>query len=254
MTKPDQCYIIKEMSNKEENLLGVLIDSGIASRRRLATAIMKGLVTVNGEVVSDLRHPVNSGQDTIFVDGKPVGRKQKKFVYIMLNKPEGVLSTVRDERRRKTASHFIPHKYRHLRLYPAGRLDMDTTGLLLMTNDGDLTYRLTHPSFENEKEYLVKVRGELKTEELKRLERGIKLDDGLTAPARIRKLKDSPLFNYSVTIHEGRKRQVRRMFAALGYHVPTLKRVRIGQLTLGDLKEGETRELTGKEVSLLSRD
>lgn len=243
------------MNSKNENLLGVLIDSGIASRRRLATAIMKGLVTVNGEVVSDLRYPVDSGQDTIFVDGKPVGRKQKKYVYIMLNKPEGVLSAIRDVRGRKTASDFIPHKYRHLRLYPAGRLDMDTTGLLLMTNDGELTYRLTHPSFENEKEYLVEVRGELKPEELKRLEGGIELDDGLTVPARVRKLKNSPPFNYSITIHEGRKRQVRRMFAALGYyHVPTLKRVRIGKLTLGDLKEGEVRELTKREVDLLSPD
>ena len=219
------------MDGNNENLLGVLIASGIAPRRRLATAILKGLVTVNGQVVSDLRHPVNSDSDTIFVDGK----------------------AVTDGRDRKTATDFVPKKYRNLRLYPAGRLDMDTTGLLLLTNDGELTYRLTHPSFENEKEYLVELKGELKPGELARLSRGIQLDDGRTAPAKIKKLKNSPPFNYSIVIHEGKKRQVRRMFAALGhYHIPTLKRVRIGRLTLGDLKEGQIRELTAEEVQILS--
>ena len=240
------------MDGNNENLLGVLIASGIAPRRRLATAIIKGLVTVNGQVVSDLRHPVNSDSDTIFVDGKPMGRKQKKYLYLMLNKPEGVLSAVTDGRDRKTATDFVPKKYRNLRLYPVGRLDMDTTGLLLLTNDGELTYRLTHPSFENEKEYLVELKGELKPEELARLSRGIQLDDGRTAPAKIKKLKNSPPFNYSIVIHEGKKRQVRRMFAALGhYHIPTLKRVRIDRLTLGDLKEGQIRELTAEEVQIL---
>ncbi|MFC1991666.1 pseudouridine synthase [Chloroflexota bacterium] len=237
------------MESKKENLLGILIEAGINSRRKLAAAIMEGRVTVNGEVITNLRSPVNSQQDTITIDGKAVKLKPEQHVYIILNKPEGVLSTVRDERRRKTVSDFIPDKYRHLRLYPVGRLDIDTTGLLLLTNDGELTYRLTHPGFENEKEYLVQVKGFLKTEELQKLEKGVRLEDGMTAPAKAKEVKDSPPFNYSLTIHEGRKRQVRRMFEAFGYKVITLKRVRIGKLTLGNLEEGEVREVTDLTIN-----
>jgi len=237
------------MKKETENLLGVLIEAGIGSRRSLAAAIMQGRVTVNGAVATDLRRPVDTERDSIAIDGKPVELAEKKLVYLVLNKPEGVLSTVRDERGRKTVTAFIPQKYRHLRLYPAGRLDKDTTGLLLLTNDGELTHRLTHPSFENEKEYFVKINGALKPEELKKLERGIELEDGLTAPAAVREVKNSPPFNYSITIHEGRKRQVRRMFLDLGYRPLALKRTRIGKLTIGDLKEGEVRELTDKELT-----
>ena len=242
------------MNNKKENLLGVLIEAGISSRRKLAAAIMQGQATVNGEVVTNLRCPVNIEKDSITIDGQAVELKQKKYVYIMLNKPTGVLSTVSDERGRRTVSDFIPEKYRHLRLYPAGRLDRDATGLLLLTNDGELTHHLTHPSFENEKEYLVKVSGEVKAEELARLERGVELEEGMTAPARLSEVQDSLPFKYSITIYEGRKRQVRRMFAALGYRVLAIKRVRIGKLTLGDLKEGEVRELSRREVDLLMGD
>jgi len=235
------------MKSEKEDLLGVLIRAGISSRRKLAEAIMQGRVTVNGETVTNLRHPINIGEDTIFINGKRIGLRPKQYVYIILNKPEGVLSTVGDSRGRKTVSDYVPEKYRHLKLYPAGRLDKDTTGLILLTNDGDLTYRLTHPSFENEKEYLVSIRGELRPEEIKRLEKGIELEEGKTAPAVVKEIY-APPFNYSLTIHEGRKRQVKRMFAALGHRVLALKRVRIGRLTLGDLKEGEVREMGGEEI------
>jgi len=239
------------MNNKEENLLGVLIDAGISSRRKLAAAIMEGRVFVNGEAITNLRSPVNSQKDTITVEGKTVQLKREQHVYIIFNKPEGVLSAVSDARGRKTVSDFIPEKYRHLRLYPVGRLDKDTTGLVLLTNDGGLTYRLTHPGFENEKEYLVQVKGNLKPEKLQKLDKGVKLEDGMTAPAKVKEIQDNPPYKYSLIIHEGRKRQVRRMFEALGYKVLALKRVRMGNLELGDLKEGEVRELTNLEIRRL---
>ena len=233
---------------KEDNLLGVLIEAGIGSRRSLAAAIMQGKVTVNGVIISDLRHPVDISGDIIALDGEVVKTGKKQLVYLMLNKPEGVLSTVRDERGRKTVTDFIPEKYRHLRLYPAGRLDKETTGLILLTNDGTLTDRITHPRYGNEKEYYIQIEGLLKEDDIKRLEQGIEIEGNKTSPARVKKLDGSPPYNYSITIQEGRKRQVRRMFLAIGYRTLALKRVRIGNLTLGDLKEGEVRELRKENV------
>ena len=231
------------MENKKGNLLSVLIEAGIASRRKLAAAIIGGQVTVNGETVTNLRHPVGS-DDKITFEGKAVKPKPAKYVYIIMNKPYGVLSTASDERGRKTVIDLLPEKYRSLRLYPAGRLDIDSTGLMILTNDGDLTYRLTHPSFEHEKEYLVQVKNSLKPEELRQLEKGIRLEDGMTAPTVAKEVNESPPFNYSLTIHEGKNRQVRRMFSALGHPVIALKRVRLGHLSLGNLREGEVRQLS----------
>jgi len=211
-------------------------------------------VEVNGGIIEDFRYTVDTETDHIAIDGRPVKLSVGQLVHLMLNKPKGVISTTRDERGRRTVTDILPQKYRNLRLYPVGRLDKDSTGLLLLTNDGELTHHLTHPSFENEKEYLVKVSGEVKAEELARLERGVELEEGMTAPARLSEVQDSLPFKYSITIYEGRKRQVRRMFAALGYRVLAIKRVRIGKLTLGDLKEGEVRELSRREVDLLMGD
>ena len=215
----------------------------------MADAIRQGRLAVNGEVVDGFRHPV-SENDRITLDGQPVDFKPRQAVYLVLHKPKDVLSTVADERGRRTVLDIIPQKYRRLRLYPVGRLDKDSTGLLLLTNDGELTYRLTHPRFENEKEYLLSINGRLKPDEKRKLERGIKLEDGMTYPAVVREVK-SPPFNYSLTIHEGRKRQVRRMLAALDYRVLALKRIRMGNLTLGDLKEGNIRQLTSQEIRTL---
>jgi 23S rRNA pseudouridine2605 synthase len=159
-----------------------------------------------------------------------------------------VLSTVSDERGRRTVTSFVPEKYRQLRLYPVGRLDIDTSGLLLLTNDGDLTFRLTHPSFENEKEYLVQIKDKLKPEEVRQLAQGIRLEDGMTAPAVVREVNNSEPFNYSITIHEGRNRQIRRMFGVLGYPILALKRIRLGKLTLGNLREGEAREIPSQKI------
>lgn len=240
------------MSNKTENLLGVLIEAGIDSRRRLVSAILEGRVRVNGEVVTVLRHPLNKETDSITIDGRPVKMAAEQNVYLLLNKPEGVLSTVSDERGRPTVLDIIPEKYKRLRLYPAGRLDMDSSGLLLLTNDGPLTHRLTHPSFTLEKEYLVRIEGRLTAGERQRLESGILLEDGPAAPALVKELKSAPPYNYSITIHEGRKRQVRRMFAALDHQTLILKRIRMGSLKLGNLKEGEARELSREEVGQLT--
>ncbi|MFC1938299.1 pseudouridine synthase [Chloroflexota bacterium] len=234
-----------------EPLLKLLTGTGTGSRRWLADAIKHGRVTVNGEVVEDFRHPVNTKRDRISIDGRSVELEPKQAVYLMLNKPSNIMSTTHDERGRRTVLDIIPGKYRHLRLYPAGRLDKDSTGLLLLTNDGELTYRLTHPRFEHEKEYLLHIDGELRPVEKKKLERGIELEEGLTSPAVVREIKSSPPFNYSITIHEGRKRQVHRMLEALGYRVLALKRIRMGNLSLGDLKEAAIRELSAREVRKL---
>ena len=228
---------------QKDTLLGVLLKAGAGSRRKVAAAIMEGRVTVNGRVVDSLRFALDPEKDIIALDGKEIKTESERPVYLMLNKPAGMLSTVRDERGRMTVMDLVPEKYRKMRLYPAGRLDKDTTGLLLLTNDGELTHRLTHPSFENEKEYYVNIDGRLTDEDIRSLEEGVELEEGITSPAKVRELENELPYNYSIIIHEGRKRQVRRMFAALGYFTIALKRVRIGKLMLGDLKEGEVREI-----------
>lgn len=232
-------------------LLKVLTGAGVGSRRWLADAIREGMVEVNGEVAEDFRYPVNVETDRILISGRLVELKPRKPVYLMLNKPRGVLSTTSDEIGRRTVIDLLPEKYRHLRLYPVGRLDKDSTGLLLFTNDGELTYQLTHPRFEHEKEYLVLLDTGLKLGEKQKLEQGIKLDDGMTHPAIVKEVKTLTSFNYSIIIHEGRKRQVHRMFQSLGHRVLALKRIRIGGLSLGDLREGETRALGIKDTRAL---
>lgn len=238
------------MSEKED-LLRILTGAGAGSRRKVAAAIMEGRVTVNGKVAENLRQTVDSRKDRIVIDGVEIKLAKEKHVYLVLNKPPDVLSTVSDDRGRKTTIDFIPEKYRHLRLYPAGRLDKDSTGLLLMTNDGELTNRMTHPRYKHDKEYLVTLDREITPDEKNRLEKGIVLEDGITAPTKVSKVKDDLEHTYSVIIHEGRKRQVRRMFESLGCRVLSLQRVRIGKLTLGELKEGKVREISVEEMRKL---
>ncbi|UCC16040.1 MAG: rRNA pseudouridine synthase [Dehalococcoidales bacterium] len=235
------------MSEKED-LLRVLTGAGVGSRRKIAAAIIEGRVTVNDRVAENLREPVDSRKDRIAIDGLAINVVKERHVYLVLNKPPDVVSTVSDDRGRKTVIDYIPEKYRHLRLYPAGRLDKDTTGLLLMTNDGELTNRLTHPRYRHDKEYLVPLDREITSDEKNRLEKGIVLEDGKTAPAKVTKIEGNREHIYSVVIHEGRKRQVRRMLESLGCRVLGLKRIRIGGLTLGDLKEGEVREIPAAEI------
>ena len=235
----------------ETTLLKVLTEAGLGSRRKITDAIKNGKIRVNGVIAENFRQPLNTETDRILFEGRTVNLQAEQAVYLMVNKPDDLLCTTSDDRGRRTILGILPEQYRHLRLYPVGRLDMDSTGLLIMTNDGALTYQLTHPKFEHEKEYLVQVDGTLQPRERQNLERGVKLEDGLTAPAVIREVRAVPPFNYSLTIHEGKKRQIRRMFAHLGYRVLALKRVRMGNLTLGTLQEGQTRQLTAREINSL---
>jgi len=230
-------------------LLKLLAETGFGSRRKLAGIIAQGRVEVNGVVVEDFKHPVHPLVDQITVDGKEITVSQHQPLYLMLNKPAGMITTTNDEKGRQNVLDVVPDKYKTSRLYPVGRLDRDSTGLLLLTNDGDLTYRLTHPKFEHEKEYLVEINGTLNANERQILEKGIDLPDGKTAPAEIKVIRKTPPFNYSITIHEGRNHQVRRMFAQLGYEVKALKRIRVGNLYLRKLKEGNVRELTDEEIT-----
>ena len=235
----------------ETTLLKALTEAGLGSRRKMTDAIKNAKVRVNGVIAENFRQPINTETDRILFEGRPLNLKAEQVVYLMLNKPDGLLCTTSDDRGRRTILDILPGQYRHLRLYPVGRLDMDSTGLLIMTNDGALTYQLTHPKFEHAKEYLVQVDGTLQPREKQNLERGVKLEDGITAPAVIKEMRTVPPFNYSLTIHEGKKRQIRRMFAHMGYRVMALKRIRIGNLTLGTLKEGQTRQLTAREIKSL---
>jgi 23S rRNA pseudouridine2605 synthase len=236
------------MNTPSMPLLKALAEAGVGSRRRIADAIKNGRVEVNGEPVENFRHPVNPEADRVTVYGKPVDLKPRRTVYLIVNKPAGTITTTSDERGRRTVLDILPEKYSRLRLYPVGRLDKDSTGLLLLTNDGELTYRLTHPKFEHEKEYLIHIDGVLKPEEKRKLEKGFELEDGMTYPVVVKEIKSQPPFNYSIIMHEGRKRQVRRMLANLGYQVLAIKRIRMGNLNLGNLPEGATRELTPEEV------
>ena len=231
-------------------VLKALVLAGCGSRRAMAEAIKQGRIALNGIPVDSFKQEMDGVQDSLAMDGKPVTISLEERVYLMLNKPIGVLSTTCDERGRRTVIDLLPHEYRKLNLYPVGRLDLDSTGLLLLTNDGPLTFRLTHPSFEKEKEYLVTLDHELSPRDKSDFEKGLELEDGMTYPTNVRRIEGS-FFIYTVVLHEGRKRQIRRMFASLGYRVIGLKRVRMGSLLLGDLPEGGLRTLTRAEVAAL---
>jgi 23S rRNA pseudouridine2605 synthase len=231
-------------------LLKTLTSAGLGSRRVVAQAVKDGRVVINGEVATSFCQAVDLERDQILFDDKRVGPPSQNQVYLLLNKPPGVLSTTRDERGRKTVIDLVPEKFRRPDLHPVGRLDLDSRGLLLLTNDGSLTYRLTHPRFEKEKEYLVQLDRTLLLPDMQRFEQGLELEDGLTFPTKVIDVSARPPI-YRVTLHEGRKRQLRRMFQSLGYHVRDLKRVRMGNLRIDTLPEGEVRELTAGEVTSL---
>lgn len=225
--------------------------AGIASRRAGEQMIADGRVKVNGMVIREMGVTVNPETDTVEVDNRPVRTVAEKE-YIVLYKPVGYVTTLKDQFGRPTVRELV--KEAKTRVFPVGRLDMDTSGLLVMTNDGELANRLTHPSFEVEKEYLVRVHDLPSPQTLTELERGVKLDDGKTAPAKVRLIKGGrPTSLVSVTVKEGRNRQVRRMLEAVGHPVASLKRVRFGTLTLDGLQEGRWRRLTAAEVKALKR-
>ena len=223
-----------------------LADCGVGSRRECDKLISDGVVVVNGKVAK-LGMEV-SEHDQISVNGKRIGDKQKNY-YLMLHKPKGYVTTVKDDLGRKTVMDLIDIK---ARLYPVGRLDYDTEGLLILTNDGDLANRLTHPRNEVNKTYVCRISGILTDKERLQLERGVLIDGVKTAPARVRILKqDQHHTRCEVTIHEGRNRQVKKMFESVGKEVEFLKRVAVGELRLGGLKRGEYRFLNDYEVEYL---
>ena len=227
-----------------------LASCGIASRRKCEAYILEGKVSVNGEVIQTLGTQVEEGDEVTFC-GKPVW-VQTQNVYYMLHKPVGYVTTVQDEKHRPTVLDLMEDESQ--RVYPVGRLDYNTSGLLLLTNDGALTYGLTHPKHHVNKCYEVKVKGVLSEQAKKALKCGVVLDGRLTYPAQlkvVRKGEKSTLFH--LTIHEGRNRQVRRMCEAVGYPVLSLKRVSVGKLTLGDLEVGKYRALTKEEVCYLQK-
>ena len=237
----------------EQRLQKILASAGVGSRRSSEAIIAGGRVTVNGRVVSELGAKADPDKDKICVDGKPIKPvKQKR--YILLNKPPGYTSTRSDPHAEHTVLELIGKAGEYL--YPVGRLDVDTAGLLILTNDGDFTHLLTHPSHEIDKTYVAVVRGRISASALSQLAKGVELEDGLTAPAKARLLSYSPSKDESkveITIHEGRKRQVRRMFDAVEHRVLSLTRVRLGNLDLTGLDEGKYRELTAKEVAALRK-
>jgi len=225
--------------------------SGIASRRSVKRSIQAGLVTVNGESVLVPGHPINVGIDAVEFKGKQVEPLVER-IYLMLNKPAGYLTTRRDERKRPTVMDLVADLSGTI--YPVGRLDLETEGLLLFTNDGDFAYRLLHPSHEVEKTYLVWVKGVPSDDAIQRLRQGVTIPSGTTAPAKVKRLKvskDGATARFEVVIHEGKKRQVRLMFKAVGHPVIRLKRIRIGNLRLDNLPSGEYRYLTPEEISEL---
>ena len=223
-----------------------LAAAGVASRRASEEIVRTGRVTVDGDPVTDPARDV-TGAEAVAVDGEPVQAAHRRVVYAV-NKPAGVVSTARDPQGRPTVVSLVPDS---LRLYPVGRLDADTTGLILLTNDGPLAHRLTHPSFEVPKTYRATVgKPPVREAALHALRTGIALEDGLTAPATVKRLAPDVL---ELTIHEGRKRQVRRMCEAVGHPVERLERVAFGPLALGRLRPGSYRRLTCDEVASLAR-
>ncbi len=229
-----------------ERLQKLISQAGITSRRAAEELILNGRVTVNGTVVTKLGSKADPAQDRIAVDGKPL-RFSAKHLYILLNKPTGYITALKDSQGRPLVTDLL--KGVEERVYPVGRLDYNTEGLLLLTNDGEWANRLMHPRHEVEKEYHVRVRGKALDQQLKRMAGGVELEEGVTAPAVVRLVKSSDQNDWiSVTIHEGRNRQVRRMCEAVSLSVVRLRRVRYGSLEIGALKPGQFRYLTEAEV------
>jgi pseudouridine synthase len=228
-----------------------LAKAGVASRRACDEIISSGRVKVNGLAVSTLGTDIDPERDSVEVDGRPVSIPPE-HTYLMLNKPPGYVVTMKDPQGRRVVSELIVGI--DARIFPVGRLDVDTEGLLIMTDDGDLAHRILHPSFELTKVYEVVARGVLSIEQKETLEGGVIIDGRRTAPARVRIVSSRLNTTVAVvSIHEGRKRQLRRMFEAVGHPVRRLRRVRVGPIELGGLPLGKWRHLEGREVDSLMK-
>ncbi len=228
-----------------------LADCGVASRRGAEELIKLGRVSVNGEVVRVMGVQVDEDNDVVEFDGRQV-KPQSKMIYIMLNKPEGFVTTVSDDKGRDTVMSLVSDI--PARIYPVGRLDYDTEGLLLMTNDGDLTYKITHPKNNVEKTYVAEVSGNITMDTILQLRRGVMVDGVKTSPAKV-EVTGATRYGtrIEITIHEGRNRQVRKMFEAVGCVVKKLKRTEEAGLKLGHIPLGRWRKLTESEVNMLKK-
>lgn len=225
-----------------------IAQSGVTSRRKAEDLIKAGLVEVNGKTVLEPWFMVDDSDD-VRINNKPISL-EKKMVYIMLNKPEGYITTVKEQFSRKTVLDLIEGVQE--RINPVGRLDYDTSGLLLLTNDGEFTYRLTHPKYEVSKVYIAIVKGTPNRAEIEKFENGLKIEDYVTSPTKLNiKKKSGNTSTLEITIHEGRNRQVRKMCEAIGHPVIKLKRISIGKVTIGSLPSGKWRYLTREEVDSL---
>ncbi|MDD5291660.1 MAG: pseudouridine synthase, partial [Candidatus Omnitrophica bacterium] len=223
-----------------------LSHSGACSRRRALELIKAGKVKVGGKVETEPSYQINPGGETVYLDGKKISLKEK--IYILLNKPKGVTTTKKDPFAETTVMDLLPAAYKHL--FPVGRLDKDSTGLLILTNDGDLSYKLTHPAFGVDKVYVAKLDKELSELHRNQLQRGVMLEGVVTSPCKVTRAGDGKI---KIIIHEGRKRQIKKMLALFKYRVLALERVALGNLGLGDLALGEWREISDDELAQLSK-
>ena len=221
---------------------------GVASRRAAEQLILDGRVRINGKVVTDLATQVNADRDEVRLDGKEI-KPDARSRYIMLNKPKGVVVTAKDEKGRKTVTDLVRSRER---IFPVGRLDIDTEGLLILTNDGDLAYRLMHPRYQISKTYRVRLASPFHVADFEPLTKGIELEEGLTLPSQAYYYTDDPS-RVELRVTEGRYHLVRRMFEALGYEIKSLKRIQIGPLSLGTLARGHWRPLNAMEVDYLKQ-
>ncbi len=233
----------------KERLQKILSKAGLTSRRHAEKLILEGRVKVNGAVVTSLGFKADPQRDHVRVDGKPIGKFEPK-VYLLLNKPRGCVTTLDDPLGRPTIRDFLHGEKR--RIKPVGRLDFDSEGLLILTNDGQLHQRLTHPRYGVPRTYLVKVKGIPSSKAMRRLRDGVMLEDGPSLPAEVRFVKKLKRNSWMrLTVYEGRNRLIKRMCAAISHPVIRLKRIRYGSLTLGDLKPGKYRYLTSREIKEL---
>lgn len=237
------------MSDEDKiRLQKVLAQAGVASRRASEEMIEEGRVEVNGEIVNRQGMRVDPNTDEIRVDGSRIPTA-RRHLYVVFNKPRGVVSTMDDPQGRQTLVDYVDYR---TRLFHVGRLDTDTEGLLLLTNDGEFTHRMTHPSYEVPKVYLVECEGRIENQALKRLKKGVTLTDGPASADQVKLVSRVEARSMvEITLHEGRNRIVRRMFDAIGHPVRRLSRIQIGPVRLGRLKVGESRELTRKELGEL---
>ena len=239
--------IVMAQAEKTVRLQKIIARSGVASRRKAEELIQHGLVTVNGKTVMTLGTKVDPAVDHIKVEGRHL-KSRPPDMFLMLNKPLGYISTLHDPAGRPTIKALVPKP--SIRLFPVGRLDYDSEGLLLLTNNGDIAQACLHPAHHVQKTYLVKIKGILEETEIQKLRHGLMLEDGPTAPAKVKKAGKAAANSWvEITIHEGRKHQVKRMFESIGHPVIRLKRVQFGPLNLGTLSPGQTRYLTDKEAN-----